>query len=84
MGWNSANPIFNAVASRVITAHISEADTTNILEALIWELQDMDWDTEDESVELFMSYPAVLQAFRNRGVSIPCKCTCCDHEPKDY
>lgn len=84
MGWNTAGEIFNPVASAICKTDLSDGKKTEILERLIWALQDGDWDTEDESVEIFMNEPAVIQAFRNRGVYIPCKCTCCRHEAEMY
>jgi hypothetical protein len=84
MGWSSANPIFDETISVAIRLGVTGNVLTEIAEKLIWELQDGDWDTEDESVELFMDHPEIIQAFRNRGVRIPCTCTCCEHEPAEY
>jgi hypothetical protein len=84
MGWNSANPIFDETINVAIRAGVKGDSLTRIAETLIWQLQDGDWDTEDESVELFMEYPEVVEAFRKRGVRIPCNCTCCKHEPEVY
>jgi hypothetical protein len=80
MGWSSANPIFDRTIRTAINLGIKDSTLTALAQVLIEQLQDGDWDTEDESVELFEDYPEVLEAFRNQGVRIACKCQCCGHE----
>ncbi len=69
MGWNSANDIFDPVARRfILLGAEDDLVTTDILTVLIAKLQDRDWDTEDESLEEFRDYPAIVEAFRRNGV----------------
>jgi hypothetical protein len=68
MGWSSANEIFDPVVQAMVEAAVGTAATTRVLTVLIKALQDGDWDTEDESLELFKDYPAVVEAFRRNGV----------------
>jgi len=80
MGWNSANPIFDETMRVAIHDGVTGPALKRLATVLIRQLQNGDWDTEDESVELFMDYPSILDAFRDCGVKIPCKCNCCEHE----
>jgi hypothetical protein len=84
MGWSSANHIFNETINVAILASVKGEALTRIAETLIGELQDGDWDTESESVDLFMECPEIIEAFRRRGILIPCDCNCCKHETERY
>jgi hypothetical protein len=68
MGWNSANPIFNAVADDLIATNASDETKRLVLGDLIAELQNGDWDTEDESLDRYSDDPAIVAAFREHGV----------------
>lgn len=68
MGWNTANDIFDPVAQTVIDSYMSHDDALRILVGLIRNLQDQDWDTEDESLERFMAWPVIVEAFAKCGV----------------
>ncbi len=72
MGWSSANPIFNRTANAIISTGIPDEAVTAICVALIRVLQDGDWDTEDESLDKYTNYPAIVEAFRQCGVYALC------------
>ena len=80
MGWSSANSIFDPIAESLISSYEEDDLKTEILVSVIKTLQNNDWDTEGESVDLWNNYPFIIEAFRNCGVRIECKCQCCDHE----
>lgn len=80
MGWSSANSIFDPIAESLIRSYEEDDLKTEILVSLINTLQNNDWDTEDESIELWNDYPFIIEAFRKSGLYIPCRCQCCDHE----
>lgn len=67
MGWSSGNEIFDPVCAiicdKVDNGRIQEDDAIIILTNLIHGLQDSDWDTEGESLDLFNNYPYVVKAF---------------------
>lgn len=72
MGWNSANQIFDPVCDLVVSMvegnSLSEDQATSLLSTLIDKLQDGDWDTEDESLENYLNYAYVVNAFAERDV----------------
>ena len=68
MGWNNANYIFDPVAEAIIKNRIDSDAAIDILTILIRNLQSEDWDTEDESLEQFAQWPAVVEAFEKCGV----------------
>lgn len=68
MGWNSAGDIFDPVAQALLDSNVDYYSTVHILTVLIRGLQDGDWDTEDESLEQFAQWPAVVEAFEKCGV----------------
>lgn len=72
MGWASAGQIFNPVAQALIDAGASDELKTTVLAKLINQLQDGDWDTEHESLDEFKHDPAIVAAFRQNNVVIPC------------
>lgn len=80
MGWASANPIFDETIREAIYNDVEGRALYCIASALIAQLQNGDWDTEDESLEQFRDQPEVIRAFKDAGVLIPCICTCCVHE----
>ncbi|MBQ1096305.1 hypothetical protein KBY55_09435 [Streptomyces sp. b94] len=68
MGWSSANEIFNPVAATLQKAQVDDDTKRSVLHDLIYGLQEGDWDTEDESLELFLDDPAIVAAFHARKV----------------
>lgn len=72
MGWASAGSIFDPVAQALIDSEVPDDKQTTILTVLIKALQGGDWDTEGESLGEFAGHPAVVAAFRARGVVIQC------------
>lgn len=68
MGWNSGNEVFDPVAEMVRFTGIPDDAKRLILGTLIRVLQDLDWDTEDESLERFRDDPGIVEAFRRAGV----------------
>lgn len=72
MGWNSANEIFDPIARALIELHAPDEMKVQILSNLIAQLQEMDWDTEDESLEEFKDDLAIVEAFRQHEVIFQC------------
>lgn len=70
MGWNSARDIFDPVAQALIDAGAPAETKTRVLGDLIHKLQEEDWDTEGESLDLFRRDPAIVEAFRQHGVTL--------------
>ena len=70
MGWSSANSIFDPVAQALIDCGATPEVKRKVLGNLIGGLQDGDWDTEDESLELFADDPAIVQAFADHDVHL--------------
>lgn len=71
MGWSSAGHVFDPIAKTLIELGADGPTKRRVLRDLIQALQDGDWDTEDESLELFTDDPAIVLAFADRGVSLP-------------
>lgn len=72
MGWNSAGDIFDPVAKAMIDLNAPDEMKRKVLGALIGQLQEGDWDTEDESLEQFKNDPAIVDAFRDNDVIREC------------
>lgn len=70
MGWNTANGIFDSVARNLLDTGAAPDVKRKVLGDLISNLQDRDWDTEDESLELFKDDPAIVQAFADNEVHL--------------
>lgn len=70
MGWSEGNPIFNKVAERAAVLVPDEKARTELLTSLVEALQDTDWDTEDESLALFLGDPAAVEAFRRCDIEV--------------
>ncbi len=74
MGNDFVNDVFNGVARRV-NAYVEHSVFTTtvgqaILTELIEQLQDIDWDTEYESLEEFKDVPYIVQAFADCEVAL--------------
>jgi hypothetical protein len=68
MGWGSAgHTIFNPVARALREAGAGDELVTRTLAELIPALQDGDWDTELDSLQVFLDDPAVVAAFAAHG-----------------
>ncbi|MGW6260934.1 hypothetical protein [Streptomyces sp. NPDC055085] len=80
MGWNSANEIFDPVARALVDTGADDHSKRKVLGDLIGRLQDGGWETEDASLEIFLSQPAIVQAFADKGVHLP-DGRCCFREP---
>lgn len=68
MGWASASEIFDPVAHALIELGANADTMRRVLGTLIGQLQDMDWDTEDESLEEFRDSPVIVQLFYEHEV----------------
>jgi hypothetical protein len=68
MGFNSGNLVFDPVCEALQKAFLVPQSREKILVVLIEALQDLDWDTEDESLERFADDPTVVAAFRQCGI----------------
>lgn len=73
MGWASGGGIFNPVCRSLLDNIADDAAVIEVLTDLIGTLQDGDWDTEDESVDVFHEHPRfslVQKAFENNDFFI--------------
>ncbi|QCX81084.1 hypothetical protein C9F11_37505 [Streptomyces sp. YIM 121038] len=69
MGFGSAGlTFFNPVARSLIGAGASDEVKEKTLTDLIANLQAEDWDTELDSLQLFLDDPAIVRAFANNGI----------------
>lgn len=68
MGWSSAGLFFDPVAQALIDAKAAREVKLAALVPLIKGLKEGDWDTTDESLELFQGDPDTVEAFRQAGV----------------
>lgn len=70
MGFGSAGlTFFNPVASALIEAGASDLLKERVLGELIGNLQEEDWDTELDSLQLFLDDPAIVRAFANNDIT---------------
>jgi hypothetical protein len=70
MGFGSAGlTFFNPVARSLIEAGASDEVKEKTLTKLIADLQAEDWDTELDSLQLFLDDPAIVKAFENNGIT---------------
>lgn len=72
MGWSAGNEVFDPVARKVRELGLTDGQVTEILVVLIRELQDRDWDTEGESLDLFEDDEAIVEAFRRQEITQVC------------
>jgi hypothetical protein len=70
VGWASAYEIFDPVCQKLQASFLWDSTRKDILITLIKVLQELDWDTEDESLELFSDDPVTIQAFAACGVHL--------------
>ncbi|MFF0597895.1 hypothetical protein [Streptomyces antibioticus] len=70
MGFGSAGyTFFDPVARSLIEAGASDEVKERVLSDLIANLQQEDWDTELDSLQLFLDDPAIVRAFANNGIT---------------
>lgn len=70
MGFGSAGlTFFDPVARSLIEAGATDEVKEKTLTKLIADLQAEDWDTELDSLQLFLDDPAIVQAFANNGIT---------------
>lgn len=70
MGWGSAGAKFiDPVARALQQAGASDELKEKTLTKLIADLQAEDWDTELDSLQLFLDDPAIVKAFANNGIT---------------
>ncbi|MFJ5638680.1 hypothetical protein [Streptomyces sp. NPDC093223] len=70
MGFGSAGlTFFNPVAHSLIEAGASDEAKEKTLTKLIADLQAEDWDTELDSLQLFLDDPAIVRAFAANGIT---------------
>lgn len=84
MGWNTANEIFDPVAQAMIDEQCSYSDKVRVLGVLIASLRELDWDTEDESLDAFRDDEAIVEAFRQQGVYTECSSTYLEESARLY
>ncbi|MFD6294541.1 hypothetical protein ACFWFU_07020 [Streptomyces sp. NPDC060235] len=69
MGFGSAGmTFFDPVARALIAAGASDEVKEQTLGDLIRNLQAEDWDTELDSLQLFLDDPAIVRAFAANGI----------------
>lgn len=70
MGFGSAGAkFFDPLARALIKANASDEEKEQVLGEMIANLQDEDWDTELDSLQLFLDDPAIVRAFANHGIT---------------
>ncbi|MGW1267559.1 hypothetical protein [Streptomyces sp. NPDC002491] len=70
MGFGSAGlTFFDPVARALIEAGASDELKEKTLTKLIADLQEEDWDTELDSLQLFLDDPAIVRAFANNDIT---------------
>lgn len=70
MGFGSAGiTFFNPVARSLIEAGAPDEVKEKTLTKLIADLQAEDWDTELDSLHLFLGDPAIVRAFANNDIT---------------
>lgn len=70
MGFGSAGrTFFDPMAHALIKAHASDEEKERVLGELIAYLQAEDWDTELDSLQLFLDDPAIVRAFAKNGIT---------------
>lgn len=70
MGFGSAGiTFFNPVAHALIKAGATDEEKEQVLADLIEHLQGEDWDTELDSLQLFLDDPAIVRAFAKNGIT---------------
>lgn len=72
MGWASGDQVFDPVARELIASGATSDVKQRVLSVLIQQLQERGWDTEGESLGLFADDPAIVAAFRERGIVQQC------------
>ncbi|WP_055591371.1 hypothetical protein [Peterkaempfera griseoplana] len=72
MGWASGDQVFAPVARKLVELGASAEVKRQVCSVLINALQDRGWDTEGESLGEFQDDPAIVAAFRERGVVATC------------
>jgi len=73
MGWASAGRIFDPIAKTMAELNAPDDMKIKVLGDLIAALQEGDWDTEHESLDLFAGDPAIVEAFRRNNVILGCR-----------
>lgn len=72
MGFGSAgHTFFDPTARALIEAGASDEIKERVLGELIGHLQGEDWDTELDSLQLFLDDPAIVRAFANNDITWP-------------
>ncbi|MCX5239766.1 hypothetical protein OG824_31655 [Streptomyces prunicolor] len=70
MGFGSAGyKLFDPIARALIKASASDELKEETLTPLIANLREEDWDTELDSLQLFLDDPAIVKAFANNDIT---------------
>lgn len=69
-GASAFNNVAVTVETLVGLGRLDEPIAQNILESVINSLDELGWDTQDESIREFQSTPFIVQAFENCGYSL--------------
>ena len=72
MGYASiGHTVFDPIMKALQELGASDEMRTDVASLLIGTLQDVDWDTEDESLEEFADDPAIVKAFADHEIYLP-------------
>lgn len=72
MGWASGGDVFEPVARKLIEHGAGDDLKREVCSVLIGALRDRGWDTEQESLSEFDDDEAIMSAFREHGIVVPC------------
>lgn len=72
MSYKSAGPdIYDPTIRALIDAKVPWPVIVEVSDRLITNLQNDDWDTERNSLELFAEYPEIVRSFERHGIHLP-------------
>ena len=69
MGWSGGNTVFDPMCWDILHSSMGVKEQGRMLVKLIKSLQELDWDTEDESLSRFHPNPLVTEVFKVCGIS---------------
>lgn len=72
MGWGSAGGYFDTVADALIEGDASDEIKTQVCSVLIGVFRSEDWDTHLDSLDRYADDPAIVAAFAEHNIFLPC------------
>ncbi len=73
MGWGTAGTIFERVADSLLESGAPDDVVTEVCSDLISLLRSEDWDTHHDSLAQYSTEPAIIAAFRQHDIHLPCE-----------